>query len=313
MAGALSGTVNVPAVGKLPKAAVAGGLAVVGYLIYRYRSGKSSAAATGPAAAAGTDPYPPDGTTGNPSDLYSTDPATGQTYGDEQAGYGAGGSGGIGAANQLDPYPWDGTTGNAADPYSMDPSSGTTYGNEGNFGGSSVGSQAQNGPPFTTNAAWSQYAINYLTQTLGMDPGTVSAAIGAYIAGRPVTATQQGLINDAIAIAGSPPVSGPNNYPPSINVSGGTGGGGAKPPVPTDLRLQLTRPLEVHATWRPSAHATGYVFQITPKDRAAHPIGDRTDYNAGKLEPDKSYTVHVAATNASGTSGFATSSIKTGR
>jgi hypothetical protein len=313
MPGFLSGTVQVPGVGKLPKAAVGGGLAVVGYAIYKYR--KDNAAGGPAAAAAGGDPYPPDGSTGDPSNLYSTDPATGITYGDEQLGYGAGGTGGIGAANQLDPYPWDGTTANAADPYSMDPATGTTYGNEGNFGSSNVGSQAANGPPFTSNAAWSQYAINYLTATLGLDPGTVSGAIGAYIAGRPVTAAQEATINEAIAVAGPPPVSGPNNFPPSINVSGSKTGGTAVAHNPVTGLHASVRYTQLDVSWHASEHATKYRVIINDKSgrRVQTDEVTGTHTTVHNLHKKTRYQVKVLAlpTNSSGYAHEAQTSITT--
>lgn len=91
--------------------------------------------------------------------------------------------------------------------------------------GGSVGDQVTNGPPFTSNAAWSQYAVGVLEQS-GYDAGTVTAELGLYLAGAPVTAAQQGDINAAIAVAGYPPVAGANGQPPGINVSGSVAGGG---------------------------------------------------------------------------------------
>ena len=77
---------------------------------------------------------------------------------------------------------------------------------------------------FTTNGQWSQQAIVDM-QALGtsVDVGTLSAALGAYITGRVVTAAQQSLIDQAIAIEGYPPVAGPNGYPPAMNVQAPVG------------------------------------------------------------------------------------------
>lgn len=91
--------------------------------------------------------------------------------------------------------------------------------------GGSVGDQVSNGPPFTSNAAWSQYAVSVLEGN-GYDAGTVTAALGLYLNGQPVTTAQQGDINAAIAVANYPPVAGPNGQPPGINVAGSVAGGG---------------------------------------------------------------------------------------
>jgi hypothetical protein len=233
VAGALSGDVDIPKVGKFPKIAIVVGVGgVVGLIIWQNH--KNSTTAAVPGAATGADPYPSDGTTGNPDDPYSLDPATGVTYGDEAAsgagtGYGGydiglgGTGGGYGISAVTDSYPWDGTYGNSSDPYSMDPSTGQTYGNEGATGTSAGITTGTAGPPFSTNAQWSQYVLTYFAGNDNLP--AITDAIGLYLAGQTVTAAQQGLINDATAIAGTPPVNGPNGYPPSIKTAGSTAGG----------------------------------------------------------------------------------------
>ena len=192
---------DLPMVGKVPKGwliAVGGGsVLVLGYVWWKHKhqaaaaTSSSSTASTAPAA--GGDPYPPDGTTGNPSDPNSTDPATGMTYGDEQL-YNAGG-GGYGG------YGYGGG-----------------QGGQGSSQGSGSGS---GGPPFATNAAWATYAEGQLSGIV--DPTALSAAIGVYLTGRPATSDQVSLIDQAIAIAGYPPVAGPGNNPPGIVPGGGSG------------------------------------------------------------------------------------------
>lgn len=199
----MADTVSVPGVKKpLPKWAVFGGVGIVGLLVFQYYRSKSSGSAAQQAsqAASTTDQYPPDGTTGDPTDPYSTDPATGQTYGNEAAGsggtYGAfGGGGGTGSGGG-----GSGTPG----PYTV-----------------------PGGPPFASNSAWADWAIQELTATNPMvDVGALTDALGAYLAGAPVDAAQKTLIFDALAIAGDPPVAGPGGYPPKVLANGGKGGGG---------------------------------------------------------------------------------------
>lgn len=141
------------------------------------------------AAAAGT-ATDPAGNTG------VIDPATGYVYGSPQDTAGLQASAGAGTAD----------------------TSGTVAG--------TVGGQVSNGPPFTSNAAWSQYAVSVL-QGNGYDPGTLTAELGLYLAGQAVTAAQETDINAAVAVAGYPPVAGPNGMPPAINVSGSKSGGGS--------------------------------------------------------------------------------------
>jgi hypothetical protein len=143
---------------------------------------------SGTAAAAGTSTDP----AGN---VGVIDPATGYVYGSPED-----------------------SAGLAASAGSQTPSTGGA-------GSGSVGDQVTNGPPFTSNAAWSQYAVSVLEQS-GYDPGTLSAELGLYLAGQGVTSSQQTDINAAIAVAGLPPVAGAGGKPPAMNVVGSTAGGG---------------------------------------------------------------------------------------
>jgi len=143
-----------------------GGVGLVGFLWYRHKSSSSAAASSAatPTDTTGdtsTDQYPADGTVGDPSDPNSTDPATGQTYGDE-----------------------------AASGYS-------DYGGYGNYVGSAAGgygygdtSTLNNAPgSFTSNGMWMQYAEQQLENS-GIDPTTLSAALGKYLVGGTLTSDQ---------------------------------------------------------------------------------------------------------------------------
>jgi hypothetical protein len=223
MTDSLSGDVSVPVAGKLPKKAVAGGLLVVAVLIvvYYVRKKSSSTSSAAAAAATSTDQYPPDGTSGNPDDPYSTDPATGQTYGDESVGSG-GTYGAYGAATaETDTYPWDGTTGNEDDPYSLDPATGETFGDEGLATGG-TNANPNGGPPFANNSDWEVWVTSQLEETdTSINADDLTQALGLYLNGQPVTPAQKVLIFDATGAGGDPPVAGPNNYPPNVQTNGG--------------------------------------------------------------------------------------------
>lgn len=255
MASILAGDVRIPGTqGKVPKWAALAGLGVVGFLIWRYRTTHSGQPA---APASGTDRFPPDGTVGDPADPYSTDPATGLTYGDEGAS-GTAGLGGIG-----------GFTGN------------------GTLSGDGTGTQdgtTQGGPPFSTNAQWSQYVLNYFqTNNYGSISGRTDA-IGRYLDGLPVNQQQETWINDAIAVGGRPPVSGPGNFPPSIRVSGTKTGGKTYADNPVrGLRVRIIeagnepagRPVPAHAvsaeiSWDASPHAAAYRVIVTQGRTTVH-------------------------------------------
>ena len=167
-----------------------------------YYRNKKSAAAAAPAATT-TDQYPPDGTTGDPTDPYSTDPATGKTYGNEASGSGGtSGAYGSGAASGLYYDPATGAL-SLASPYGTTPA-GTA-----------------SGPPFASNAAWSSWVISQLqSQNYSIDVGALTDAIGLYLAGQPLSASQRTYVFDAIAVGGDPPVAGTNGYPPKPRAMG---------------------------------------------------------------------------------------------
>jgi len=197
------GTVKTP-FGTISKKTAGIGAVIAGVLIVIvYERQKSASAATAastaaavPAAAtagsligSSSDPYPADGTVGNPADLYSTDPSTGETYGDEQSGaYGYGGTGSYGG------------------------------------GGGSYSTTGQ----YTSNSQWSQAAQADLVNA-NHTAETAAAALGVYITGAPATPAQQALIEQAIAFEGYPPVSGHTGMPPGINLAAAPPGGTATP------------------------------------------------------------------------------------
>lgn len=192
--------VSLPLVGGVSKKALAiGGLAsaaVVAVIVIRRRSSASSAAAGAPA----------------------TD-ASGQ----QVVGYDANGN----------PIYSDGSGGDYTDPGLQDTSFGPTFGATGyydpNTGQWVYGNSGTGQAAATTNAQWAQLAEAYLTQNAGADPATLSAALGAYLAGQAVTAAQESLIDQAIAVEGYPPVAGPGGNPPGIRTQSG-GGQGSPPP-----------------------------------------------------------------------------------
>ena len=194
----MPGEVKLPVLGKQKKGTViavgVAAAAVVGVAVYRSRKNKAAAAASTGAASASA--------AGTAADPNAVDPATGMTYAQEQASYGA-----------------------AGDYYGA---GGASYGGGGvSYSGSGTAST----PGFTDNSQWSQYAEEYLTG-LGGDPNTIGNAIGKYITGQPVTPDQQSIIQQAIAFANLPPVSGAGGFPPSIRLAAGAGPPPSPPPPP---------------------------------------------------------------------------------
>lgn len=200
--------IKVPGLKKpMPKWAVFGGLGVVGLMVYQYYRKKSSTAAADQASQAGssTDQYPPDGTTGDPTDPYSTDPATGQTYGNEAAGSG----GSFGAFNS----PTASESGIIGYDSNGDPVYAPGYGPSGT--GSGTG-----GPPFSNNADWTNWALTQMeANNPSINIGAAQNALGLYLQGHELNASERTYAFDAQAVAGEPPVAGPNGYPPKVRSS----------------------------------------------------------------------------------------------
>jgi hypothetical protein len=182
---------NLPVVGNVPKGWVwAVGLGSVAVGGYVYLRRRNAAAATAGPGTTDTSGDTADAGAGYP-DPNAIDPATGMTYAEEQALSGGG------------------------------------YYGTGGAGGVTDGSGLPGPGAFSTNAEWAQYAEQQLSGTVAAT--SLSAALGKYLTGGAVTGDQASLIDQAIAVAGYPPVGGPGGYPPAIkdqpDGGGGTGGG----------------------------------------------------------------------------------------
>jgi hypothetical protein len=224
----MADTIHVPGISKpLPKWAVFAGVGATGVAIVLYYRSKNQQNQQ----PTSTDQYPPDGTVGDPSDPYSTDPATGLTYGDEAVGSG----GTFGAFT-------GGSTGT---------------------GDTGTGDTGTGGPPFSSNSAWSNWVIGQMqTQNSDLNTGDLTDALGLYLAGQPVSPAQKTLVLDAEAIGGPPPVAGPGNYPPNVRTDGSKGGGSHATNPVTGLKQTGAEGFTgADISWTASAHATSY--QVT--------------------------------------------------
>lgn len=96
---------------------------------------------------------------------------------------------------------------------------GTNYG----YGYYNAGQPQEYSPQATTNAQWSAAAVSALTAQ-GYTGTQVLGALGPYLAGQPISASQASVVQAAIAVEGYPPVPGQNGDPPGIKTA--TGGGG---------------------------------------------------------------------------------------
>lgn len=234
----------------IPKPVAIGGVAALGIVgVYYFRKNKQAKDAQASVDAAGS---------------TNIDPATGYPYGSAEDAASLG--------NQ-DTYQMAGTAGG--------------YGFQGYSGGS--GGVFGTGVPgsFTSNAEWAQYVEAYEENNLGADAVTVGNAIGKYLTGQPLTTDQEAVVQSAIAIAGYPPVNGPNGNPPSFVTSGTTpppngggnpppNGGGNPPPTQTHYKTYKT-------VGGKSLNQVAQQLHVSAAGIAA--LTASTDYNHGKAWP----------------------------
>jgi hypothetical protein len=179
----------------------AGGVIVVGVVIVRKRSAGSATAASTTSALV-TDPA------GN--QCATLDPATGYCPG-TAADTSAQQAAAIGSSANY------GAAGGGGGSYYVPPTTGV----------SGTGSAV---PAFQDNASWGQYVETALGSN-GSD--AIAAAIAKYLSGQPVTEAQQTTIEEAIALANTPPVTGTNGDPPSMTLIPAPVSTGTTPPPAT--------------------------------------------------------------------------------
>jgi hypothetical protein len=247
---------------KVSKWLAYGGAAAAGLLLIVWYRNKQASAAS--AAASSTDASSTD--TGTAQGI---DPATGYPYGspEDQAALQAMGSG-YGAG-----YGGDG------------------YGDYG--GGTSGPLPGPGGGGFTTNAEWAQAAEQYLGST-GSD--AIGAALGKYLAGVPISQDQATIVEQAIAVEGNPPVSGPNGMPPSFKLQAGGGSGtNAVNPV-AGLKVTDAGYTGIDLAWNASQNATDYL--VTAEGPGAPPAfktGGATTARVRNLKGKTTYNIRVRA------------------
>jgi hypothetical protein len=171
---------------------------------------------------------------------------------------------------------------------------------------------------FTSNGQWTQYVTDYLVNTLGLPASNVSAALGAYIEGHPVTDAQISIIDQAIAAGDKPPVPGVNGNPPGfvhVGVIGGGTGTVAHNPV-TGLKVVKKTSTSVEIDWNKSSGAKSYlvtVFQGTRIIRRNTVNVPNSRLTVSGLHPNTPYKFRVRA-QPGGTGGHdANISVRTDR
>lgn len=248
----MAATVDVPGLGhvKTKTALIGGGIAlalVIAIIVVRQRSAAAAPASTA-AVGAGDVATDPAGNVG------VIDPATGFVYGSTQDV----------AALQAGAGAYDNTGG--------------TGGLSGYYYGSGGGQTSAPGPGnFADNAEWEQYAIAYITGTLGGNPAATGTALGLYLAGKPIDPTQANIVDEATGVAGLPPVAGAGGDPPGIVTTTTT------PPTPG-----------------------------TPSGLSVTPHAGFADFGWGAVKGAKSYELSVTGAGGKGTGTSSVDTTETG-
>jgi hypothetical protein len=137
-------------------------------------------------------------------------------------------SGGAASSSDIDPLTGD-VAGSAQDQADLAAMQAGGYDDEdlaggglGDYGGylaaAPAGASIPGAGGFTTNGEWAQQAETDLGG-LGIDQNALSAALGQYLTGQPLTTAAQQLVDQAIAEENYPPVAGPGGYPPAMKTS----------------------------------------------------------------------------------------------
>ena len=257
-----------------PVAYIGGGAAVIAGAVY-YRGKQQQAAADAASADAGAN--------------TGIDPATGYPYGSAEDS--------SALANQSAYInPADSTVG---DPFAV--------------GGFNSFNTSSGGPPFTSNAQWSQYVEDWLVNEMGSDPNAVGNALGKYISGQPLDTGMVSIIQESIAFAGYPPVSGANGNPPSYTTATTTtttppptGGGGTttttkKPATPTGVHVTGHTNTSITVGWNPVSGATSYQIRVTYQSQIFKTASvSGTSGTISGLTHGRTYGYHVVAINSAG-------------
>lgn len=153
---------------------------------------------------------------------------------------------------------------------------------------------------FASNGEWSQAVIQYMISNGTVsDPTQLSAALGKYITGAYATPTDVTLIQQAIAVDGLPPISGPSGYPPSINQTPPTSGGTTTPVTlaqPTGLHASSVSTNRIALDWNDVPHSRGYdVTWTDAQNRVGNGTALTSSFVMSNLPRSERYFIQVRA------------------
>lgn len=154
-----------------------------------------------------------------------------------------------------------------------------------------AGTTTQSDPAvIADNQQWTARAVELLSAA-GFDPASVYAALGDFLARRPLDATEQRIVTSAIAAVGQPPVGGPYSIIPQVGVVSMT--------APTGLKAVAINKTSVDFTCNPVPGAAFYyLYRSGITDNISG--GRDTKLTASGLSPGKTYKFAVAAAATTG-------------
>lgn len=153
----------------------------------------------------------------------------------------------------------------------------------------------------TTNSQWTQYASTQLSAASDKwSYGDVVAALGAFIANRPLTTAQQQIVQAAIGLAGPPP----EGTHPII-----PGGDTPITVAPTGLKVTAKTSTTISLSWSAVAGADNYrVYRSGASTNVGGTNG--TSIVISGLNPNTTYSFQVAADTTSGSPGPKSTAVK---
>jgi hypothetical protein len=156
---------------------------------------------------------------------------------------------------------------------------------------------ADNGSVPTSNAAWANLAATQLSQSETWSYTAIVTALGAYLAGIPLSSTQQAIVRAAIAVAGYPPVGSHVVVP---------GGDTPLTVAPSGFKVAATGPTTVTLSASPVAGAASYRAY---RNGIAAGSSSTPVITSGNLKAGASYAWSMRAVSSSGAEGPPTGSI----
>lgn len=152
----------------------------------------------------------------------------------------------------------------------------------------------------TNNSQWTQYAVTQLTQADRWQYQDIVEALGNYLNGKPLDATDTAIVQAAIAVAGYPPVGSYQIKP-----------GGETPitTAPAGVRVVPKSTTSLLVSWNAVPGAASYRLY---RSGVGPNIGTSLDTTAtiGGLRPGTTYGIHVRAMSAAGKLGPSSSTVK---